>query len=82
MWQDTLFGLGSLVFALSLLPSITSRHKPSMWTSLPTAVILTAYVPTFLSVGLPVAALMGALSAFLWWGLFVQRWLLERRAVR
>ena len=72
MWQEIAFSVGSVLFALALLPSVLSEHKPEWHTSLLTASVLTVYVVAFWTMQQPYAAGTGAVTAALWWTLFVQ----------
>ena len=77
-WQDIVLLIGNLVFFLALVPSIVSLDKPSKWTSLPTAFVLSVFGVTYYSLGLNFAAFMVSVSAIAWWILFFQKWLAER----
>lgn len=71
-WQDLVLLIGNFMFFLALVPSIMSDHKPSKWTSLPTAVVLSIFAFTYHSLGLVFGTCMVALSALAWWVLFFQ----------
>lgn len=72
-WQDIVLLFGNLVFFLALIPSILSANKPSKWTSLFTALALTAFSFTYYSLGLVYGTITVALSAIGWWVLFFQK---------
>jgi len=78
VWQDIVLALGNLVFAVALLPSIFSRDKPALTTSLLTASMLTIFVATFSSLDLWLSALGVSVGAVGWWVLFVQKLLASR----
>jgi hypothetical protein len=65
-WQDIVFGLGSIIFIVSLLPTIFSDHKPSLWTSVPTSLTQFAFAITYLSIDYEFAFVTTFASATLW----------------
>lgn len=71
-WQDLVLLIGNFIFFAALVPSIISSDKPSRWTSLPTAIVLTVFAFTYYSLGLNYGTFMVALSAIAWWVLFFQ----------
>jgi len=73
-WQDIIFSIGSWIFAIALIPSILSKDKPALSSSLLTASLLTVYVPTYASLGLTVSAISGGSVALAWWILAYQKW--------
>ena len=74
MWQDLVFSIGGLLFAFALIPSIIDKWgKPSLTTSLMTAVVLSVYVPAMYTLGLYWSTFCTALTASAWWTLFFQR---------
>lgn len=72
-WQDLVFMFGNIVFFVALVPSIMSEHKPSKWTSLSTAIVMTIFVVTYYSLSFMYATFTGALSALAWWVLYFQK---------
>lgn len=71
MWQDLVFSVGSVIFAIALLPSVLGPDKPDSRTSFLTGGILLVYVVAFATLGLWYAALTDAVVAVLWlilWG--------------
>ena len=66
-WQDWVLGLGGFFFAASLWPTIRSKAaQVPLSTSLPTAIILAAYIAAEWTVHLPLAALSGVASSGAW----------------
>lgn len=66
-WQDVVFGLGGVFFALSLLPTLRNpRAAVPVTTSVPTAAILWLYVVAEWTLGLHLAAIGGFFSAGGW----------------
>jgi hypothetical protein len=74
MWQDVVFAIGSLIFAMALVPSIRSTDKPALGTSLPTTLILYVFSMTYFSLELYYAAIVTLGTATLWAILAVQKW--------
>ena len=72
-WQDIVLALGSLVFSAALLPSIRSKHKPHISTSLLTAGVLLVYVIVYATLSLWYTMVAMALNATLWLILAGQR---------
>jgi len=74
LWQDWVFGLGAIIFAAALIPSILGKNKPSLATSIPTGTILVVYAFTQASLSLWFAAVTSVLAAVLWFTLAVQKY--------
>jgi hypothetical protein len=74
-WQDIVLAIGSLIFALALLPSVFSQHKPALWTSGLTGVVLVIFAVTYASLTLWYATVTTSLAAILWLVLAVQKML-------
>jgi len=72
-WQDLIFMLGNVVFFVALIPSIVSENKPSKWTSLSIAIVLSLYVITYYSLSYVYATVTGAISTLAWWVLYFQK---------
>lgn len=74
MWQDYVISTGQWLFALALIPSIRSKtDKPPMASSLMTAIILSIFAGTFVTLDLTVSAVSSMASALAWWILFFQK---------
>ena len=73
MSADFVFSIGAIVFSLALIPSVISSEKPNLWTSISTAIILTIFSMTYLSIEFYYAAATTATTAVLWWLLFWQK---------
>lgn len=64
---------GDIGFSIALVPSLVSKNKPSRWTCLMTALILTAFIPAVLTLKLYFAAGATILCALLWYILLIQK---------
>lgn len=71
--QDLIILIGSGLFSVALLPSVFSRNKPAAWTSLLTAVVLSAFTWVYVTLDLTYGAITTATTAALWSILLVQR---------
>jgi hypothetical protein len=65
-WQDILLAVGSLFLAAALLPSIFSKDKPALWTSLLTGSVLAVFTFVYASLSLWYATFTTGLTAVLW----------------
>jgi len=72
-WQDVVLGIGSFIFAVALIPSVMSDHKPALWTSILSSVVLVAFVATYASLSLWYATFSTSLTALLWGILALQK---------
>jgi hypothetical protein len=72
-WQDFVIGIGQLVFALSLFPSLLSDEKPARWTCALTALMLFIFCFTYLTLALPWSASSVFVCGVLWTILLAQR---------
>lgn len=65
-WQQTVLALGQIVFIVALLPSVFSRDKPEIWTSIITGAVALSIAITYVTMSLPVAAI-SAFFNFVFW---------------
>lgn len=70
---DAIFAVGSVLFALALIPSLRSADKPALKTSLLTACVLAVYTVTFACIGLWFAAATDGIVTVMWFTLFCQK---------
>lgn len=73
MWQDILLMVGGFIFSLALIPSILSKDKPAISTSLMTGVILLVYAFTYFTLNLWLATIAVTLTGVLWLVLAAQK---------
>jgi len=73
-WQDGVFTLGGLLFAIALLPTILnpSAFIPRV-TSILTAAVLTVYGLTFLTLKLKLSTISTLLTGVMWWIIVIWR---------
>lgn len=65
-WQDWVFAIGEVVFLVGLVPTVLQDAKPSIWTSLPTAVMLYAFMAVQISYKNWLTVGLGFITATLW----------------
>jgi hypothetical protein len=73
--QDLILTAGSLIFALALLPSIFSKNKPALSTSLLTAVVVYIFAGVYISLNLWFTAITTLITGSCWSILALQKWL-------
>lgn len=72
IWQEVVFLVGGIAFAMALIPSVIGPMKPAPATSALSAGILLTYIVAFWTLGQEWSALGAAASAVLWIVLLVQ----------
>jgi len=73
-WQDILLSIGQFVFAVALLPSVFSKDKPALSTSLTTGIVLAIFAFTYFTLKLWSAATFAVLVGAIWFILAVQKY--------
>ena len=67
MWQDVIFSIGSVIFAIALLPSVFSNDKPALATSVMTGTVLVIFTITYATLGLWSTAIINGMVSTIWW---------------
>jgi hypothetical protein len=70
---DLIFTLGSIIFALALVPSIRGLDKPDIKTSLTTGSVLAVFAATYLSIEFWFSASMTLVTSLMWFTLAWQK---------
>jgi len=70
---DLVFMIGGFIFAPSLIFSIKNKVKMPAKTSLPTAIVLTAFIGCYILLGLYLAVISTVLTAACWYILYFRR---------
>ena len=70
---DLVFMVGGFIFAPSLLFSIKRNVKMPASTSLPTAIVLTAFIGCYIALELYLAIISTSLTAICWYVLYARR---------
>jgi hypothetical protein len=79
-WQEIVLTLGQIVFIIALLPSIFSKDKPEIWTSVLTGAVAFSIAITYLTLSLPLAAISTFLN-FVAWSILAAQKYKQRRTV-
>jgi threonine/homoserine/homoserine lactone efflux protein len=78
-WQDLVLTVGTFIFILALLPSILSKDKPALSSSLITGAVLVIFVLTYLSLSFWLTAFAVALNSLTWLTLAYQKYHATRK---
>ena len=78
-WQDWVFSLGQLVLLIALLPSIFSKDKPAIATSLIYGTVAAVFIFTYASLGLWTSSMAAILITSGWLTLVVQKAMVNRK---
>ena len=81
-WQDWIFSSGGVIFSIALIPSLVSKDKPALSTSLMTGVVLVIFAATYLTLSLLFSGIVTFVSAAAWLTLAVQKYLQAKRAAK
>jgi hypothetical protein len=73
-WQDLVYGIGNVLFAVALIPSIRSSDKPHIRTSILNACVLVFFVIAGISLELYFTAVVTAVVVGLWALLAIQKY--------
>lgn len=74
VWQDVVLTAGQFVFIVALAPSVLSKDKPALATSLLTGSVLAVFVICFASLSLWLAAITTSFSSLTWFILAYQKY--------
>ena len=78
-WQDWVLTIGNIILGAALFPSILSRDKPAILTSLPTGTVLLTFSIAFSSLSLWTSAVAVFIVAVLWYILIIQKIFIDRK---
>ena len=79
MIQDIIISVGMWIFFIALIPSIKSKDKPTLWTSIPTCMVLIVYAFTFATMELWLSVASNILTASAWLTLAIQKYMQKTR---
>jgi len=74
MIHDYIFTIGNAVLFFALFPTLRSKEKPALKTSLMTGTILLAFGINFASLGLYLSSVMVSATGLLWYILAWQKY--------
>lgn len=72
-WQDIVLSISFAVFNIALIPSVISKHKPAIGTSLLTTTFLIPGLIVYISLSLWYSAAMTLINIILWATLLIQK---------
>jgi hypothetical protein len=81
MWQDTVIAICQFLFVVSLIPSVRSKDKPALATSLLSAVLVAIITATLFTLKLWLTTISAAMICVLWSVLAWQKYRLGRARV-
>ncbi len=73
-WQEVVLTIGQVIFIVALFPSILSKDKPALQTSMLTAAVAFSIAVVYVTLSVPFAAISAALNGMLWLVLAIQKW--------
>ena len=73
IWQDWVFGIGTIIFSIALVPSVLGKEKPAISTSLSTGITLMFFAFAQATLALWFACGASVLASVLWLTLAVQK---------
>lgn len=73
-WHDIIFFVGIWIFAIALIPTVISKDKPPIKTSLSTAIVMTIFAVNYFSLTLYLSALTSTVTAGLWYVIAYQKY--------
>jgi hypothetical protein len=77
LWQDWVLTLGSVILVTALFPSVFSKHKPALSTSLLTGSVLMTFAVVYFTLNLIFGSIITLFSASTWYVLAIQRFLMK-----
>ena len=81
-WQDIVISICQIGFVIALIPSIRSRQKPILFTSMTTFILVSIITLCLFSLKLWFAGITGAMIAVAWGTLVVQRLAIDKKKSR
>jgi hypothetical protein len=73
-WQEVVLTIGQVIFLIALVPSILSKDKPALQTSILTSTVAFSIAVVYVTLDIRFAAFSAALNGTLWLVLAVQKW--------
>jgi len=78
MWQDVVLFIGTIFFAIALVPMLFASEKPPLITSGGTAIILFIFSATMMTIPLYATATLQSILGAMWSVLFFQKWRMRK----
>ena len=80
VWQDIVISICQIIAVFSLIPSITSKDKPALKTSVMNMAIVFTIATTLLTLRLWIASLTAYMIALSWTILAIQKWKIDKKS--
>lgn len=80
-WQGIVLAVGQVVFIIALVPSIMTKDKPEIWTSILTGTVALSISITYMTLSLKAAAI-SAFFNFVAWGILAIQKMHQIKAVK
>jgi hypothetical protein len=80
-WQETVLALGQIIFIIALLPSVFSKDKPEIWTSVITGSVALSIAITYITMKIPIAAVSAFFNFVFWSILAIQKFRQKKRSI-
>lgn len=77
IWQDWVLTAGSIAFIIALAPSVLSKDKPALTTSLLTGTVLAIYAIVYATLSLWLATITVAITSLTWFILAYQKYTMD-----
>jgi hypothetical protein len=81
-WQEIILTLGQIIFIVALLPSVFSKDKPEIWTSILTGLVAYSICATYFTLSLPLAAISAGFNGVFWSILAIQKYRQIKRPLK
>ena len=72
-WQDIVLAAGSVTFIIALFPSVLSKDKPALSTSIMTGAVLIIFACVYFTLSLWLSTLTTAITGVIWFILAAQK---------
>lgn len=78
VWQDVVLTAGSIIFIIALVPSVLSKDKPALTTSLMTGSVLAVFAIVYATLSLWLATVTVASTSLTWFILAYQKYAMNK----
>lgn len=78
VWQDWVLTAGAIAFIVALAPSVLSKDKPALTTSLLTGTVLAIYTIVYVTLSLWLSAITLAITSLTWFILAYQKYAMNK----
>jgi hypothetical protein len=74
LWQDIVLSIGSIVFIFALIPTVFSKDKPPLASSIPTGIVLFVFAMVYFSLHLLSTGITNLITSTLWFIIAFQKY--------